>query len=262
MTGGVVVNYTGQTLPSDVTHTNLGCLQVKEVGWKKKTALVRGYIHRSPDLGLKYLVPFDPCWQFMRNMQNCSWISFSEWINHNPKRQFTPTFNILRAFSDDSDKPLFRAMPLSQIIVLCFSMTLWRNGAPGLEKQLITWIVAWKWTMTEEPDWIPIGCGGDCLFVLRCWLSRHVPRPLCQTNSRFFFNHWIDIRRFITWTNLQRHALGAYVAPCGLSGSEPSFWVTEQQNSEIGVNWGLDPIISLSVWVFVSEWVHAWLKSL
>lgn len=167
-------------VPSDVTTVNRACPRVK-----KKRPHSWGVTYISvPDLGLKWVswVPVDMCWQFMRNMQNCSWIGFYEWINHNPKRQFTLTFNILRAFPDDSDKPLFPAMPLSQIIVLCFSMTLWRNGTPGLEKQLITWIVGRKWTMTEEWGWIPIGCSTDCLFVWRCWLSCHVLRPLCLTN--------------------------------------------------------------------------------
>lgn len=140
-------------------------------------------------------------------------------------------------------------------------MTLWRNGTPGLEKQLITWIVAGKWTMTEEREWIPIGCNTDCLFVLRCWLSGHVSCPLCQTNIFILPLDWY-FRIYRLNKSIQVYTLPFKAASCGLSGRELSFWVIEQQNSKIGVNWGLDLIISLSVWVPVSEWVHAWLQSL
>lgn len=189
-------------------------------------------------------------------MQNCSRISFYEWINHIPKRQFTLTFNILQAFSDDSDKALFQAMPLSQIIVLCFSVTLWRNGTPGLEKQLITWIVAGKWTMTEERDWISIG--------LQHWLPFYfkmlpvLPRFVSPLSSKHV--HFIAQLIFLCLSHTQIHRdvhLVCMKPPVDWVG-ESCFWVTEKQNSETGVNWGLDPIISLSAEVFVGGWVRPW----
>lgn len=74
-------------LPSDVTAVDPGCLQVK----KKRCYIV-------PDLGLRCFsrVPVGSLWEICKN---CSWITIYEWINHKPKRHFTPTFNILRAFS-------------------------------------------------------------------------------------------------------------------------------------------------------------------
>lgn len=214
--------------PSDVTTLNRG--RPREV----KKGNGRACETRFKVAGLQEWVfprvPVDKCWQFMRNMLNCSWISFYEWINHNPKKAVYPDFfNILRAFPDDSDKPLFRAMPLSRIIVLCFSMTLRRNGTPGLEKQLITWIVAGKWTMTQEWGWIPMGWGADCLFVWRCWLSCHVPCPLCQINMFISPPDWYPwIHRAAR--SIQAHTRHARRFPLVWGGWELSFlsdWATE-----------------------------------
>lgn len=169
-------------LPSDVTAVNPGCFQIE----KSRPHMWKVTFNGVPVLKLKYFIP---CWPvlavYKKNMQNCSRITFYEWINHIPKRQFTLTFNILQAFSDHSDKALFQAMPLSQIIVLCFSVTLWRNGTPGLEKQLIMWIVARKWTMTEERDWISIGLRQWLHFYFKMLpvLPRFVP-PLSSKHVR------------------------------------------------------------------------------
>lgn len=151
-----------------------------------------------------------PCWHVLvvyKKYAKMFSIGFKEWINHNSKMQFTSTFNILRAFPDDSDKPLFLAMPLSQIIVLCFSMTLCRNGTPGLEKQLITWIVGAKWTMTEEWGWIPIGLPHwlpfcfKMLAVLTCFAS-------LLSTKHVHFTTQVDIPWFIPHTNPHRQSLG------------------------------------------------------
>lgn len=151
-------------------------------------------------------------------------------------------------------------MPLSQIIVLCFSMTLWRNGTPGLENQLITWIVPGKWTMTEERDWIPIGCHTDCLFVLRCWLSCHILCPLCQTNMCISPLDWYSLIYHIS-KSIQA-CTGHVRNLLWFEWERAVFLSNWATNSELGVNWGLDPIISLSLWVFVRGWVYAWLQSL
>lgn len=93
----------------------------------------------------------DMSWHFMGNMQKPSSVRFCEWINHNPKRQFTPTFNILRAFPDESDKPLFQVMPLSQIIVLCFSVTLWEMEHLGWKSSSLggLWLGNEQWHKNE-----------------------------------------------------------------------------------------------------------------
>lgn len=148
------------------------------------------------DVNWNILVPVDPCWQFVKNMQNCSWISFYEWINHIPKRQFTLTFNILQAFSDDSDKPLFQAMPLSQIIVLCFSVTLWKKWNTWVGKAAHYVDCGWKMNndrrarlnINRLQHWLPF-----CFKMLAVQ-----PRFVSLPSSKRKFFHLNDILRFIT----------------------------------------------------------------
>lgn len=173
----------------------------------------------------------------MANMQKCSWDSFYERISHSHKKQFTPNFNILQViFFDHSHKTSSHAF-------VSYNCTVFHRPC-------------WNWNtwVGKAAHWMNCGCkmNNDRIVKLNTnrllrWLLfrfRLLAVPLYfllpLSHKRVHFTNPLTSSD-LSHTEINIGMRSVCIHP-------PVVWAVSlidlATNSEIRVNWGLDPIVS------------------